>query len=280
MPELPEVETVVRDIRPQIKGRLIAKVWVNEPGILRYPNKKVFKKELKGLFVKDVHRKGKYIFLNLAENETVLVSKILIIHLGMTGRLLLNEPEEIVKKHTHLRLWLSSGLELRMEDPRRFGRLILGTEQELKEKGLMPEVGPEPFGESLTLDQFSKIIKSSKRPLKALLLDQKKIAGLGNIYTDESCYRANVLPNRYADSLSEDEISGLYQAMYYVLEKSVSLRGSSIDDYRDGFGNKGANQDVLQVYARTGRPCFVCGTLLSGIKLAGRTTVYCSSCHN
>jgi formamidopyrimidine-DNA glycosylase len=217
--------------------------------------------------------------------------ELLVLHMGMTGRLGLAEPESAPEPHTHLRLLLSSGAELRMQDYRRFGRVMLGSPEELTAAGAMPRLGPEPaigaqpnpeswhaLGGGLSERDFARILAAGRRPVKALLLDQRRIAGLGNIYCDEACFRAGVRPTAIAARLGRARRRRLYRGIVDALASAVDLRGSSIDDYRDGFGKKGENQHALLVYGRAGQPCVRCGGQLSKAIVAGRTTVFCRRC--
>ena len=279
MPELPEVETIVRDLRPQLAGRRIESVQLTrDPAIrgrlVRYPDATRFVRGLRGRTIKSVERRGKYLVLPLDQN-----GQRFIVHLGMTGHLRVWEPEEAPVKHTHFRALLDSGLELRYDDPRQFGRLLLGTQEELVAGRAFPaRLGPEPIHGDLTEAEFDKIVKSRRRPIKSALLDQSFLAGVGNIYADEACFRAGIRPSRWTHRLTARERRALYSAIQEVLENSIAARGSSIINYVDAFGLRGTNQEKLLVYGRSGEPCVKCGTPLQGTRLAGRGTVYCRRC--
>ena len=279
MPELPEVETIVRDLRPQLAGRRIESVQLTrDPAIrgrlVRYPDATRFVRGLRGRTIKSVERRGKYLVLPLDQN-----GQRFIVHLGMTGHLRVWEPEEAPVKHTHFRALLDSGLELRYDDPRQFGRLLLGTQEELVAGRAFPaRLGPEPIHGDLTEAEFDKIVKSRRRPIKSALLDQSFLAGVGNIYADEACFRAGIRPSRWTHRLTARERRALYSAIQEVLENSIAARGSSIINYVDAFGTRGTNQEKLLVYGRSGEPCVKCGTPLQGTRLAGRGTVYCRRC--
>jgi formamidopyrimidine-DNA glycosylase len=279
MPELPEVETVVRDLRPQLSGRVITSVQLTpDPAIrgrlIRYPTPTKFVRRLRGRTIRSVERRGKYIVMPLDEN-----GQRLIVHLGMTGHLRVWEPEETPVKHTHVRLLLDTGLELRYDDQRQFGRLLLGRQDELVAAGAFPaRLGPEPIHGDLTEAEFERLIRARRRPVKSALLDQSFLAGVGNIYADEACFRAGIRPSRWTHKLTLRERRALYSAIQEVLENSIAARGSSIINYVDAFGLPGSNQEKLLVYGRAGEPCLTCGTLLQGTRLAGRGTVYCRKC--
>jgi formamidopyrimidine-DNA glycosylase len=279
MPELPEVETIARDLRPQLAGRRIETVQLTrDPAIrrrlVRYPNATKFVRSLRGRTIRSVERRGKYLVMPLDQN-----GQRLVVHLGMTGHLRVWEPEETPVKHTHFRALLDSGLELRYDDPRQFGRLLLGTQEELVAARAFPaKLGPEPIHGDLTEAEFDRIVKSRRRPIKSALLDQSFLAGVGNIYADEACFRAGIRPSRWTHRLTARERRALYSSIQEVLENSIAARGSSIINYVDAFGVRGGNQEKLLVYGRSGEPCVTCGTPLQGTRLAGRGTVYCRKC--
>ena len=267
---------------------------VAEPGVLRYPDAPSFRRRILGRRLEKVGRHGKFMLVELdgpGEMAPNAGPEFLVIHLGMTGRLGLAEPEAEMPPHTHLRLPLSSGVELRMTDYRRFGRVLLGSAAELARSRAMPSLGPEPatdsepnpeswtgLGGTLTLGSFEAMLQRSRRPVKALLLDQGMVAGLGNIYCDEACFRAGIRPTAAANRLSVARRRRLFRGIAEALGSAVDLRGSSIDDYRDGFGEQGRNQHQLLVYGRAGLPCVRCGRALLKTVVAGRTTVSCYSC--
>ena len=279
MPELPEVETIVTDLRPQLAGRRIESVQLTrDPAIrgrlVRYPNATTFIRRLRGRTIRSVERRGKYLVMPL-DND----GERLVVHLGMTGHLRVWEPEETPVKHTHFRALLDSVLELRYDDPRQFGRLLLGTQEALIAGRAFPaRLGPEPIHGDLTEAEFDRIVKSRRRPIKSALLDQSFLAGVGNIYADEACFRAGIRPSRWTHRLTGRERRALYSAIQEVLENSIAARGSSIINYVDAFGLRGTNQEKLLVYGRSGEPCVKCGTPLQGTRLAGRGTVYCRKC--
>jgi formamidopyrimidine-DNA glycosylase len=290
MPELPEVETVVRDLRPQLAGRRIVSIQLTrDPAVrarvVRYPSATKFVRRLRGRTIKTVRRRGKYIVMPLepANDGTIRPNGALgdqvIVHLGMTGHLRVWEPEEAPVKHTHFRALLDSGLELRYDDPRQFGRMVVGTMDELIAARAFPRrLGPEPIHGDLTEAEFERLVRARHRPVKSALLDQSFLAGVGNIYADEACFRAGIRPSRWTHQLTVRERRALYEAIQYVLENSIAARGSSIINYVDGFGLRGTNQEKLLVYGRSGEPCLRCGTPLLGTRLAGRGTVYCRKC--
>jgi formamidopyrimidine-DNA glycosylase len=295
MPELPEVETIVRDLRPQLAGRRIESVQLTrDPAIrarvVRFPSATKFVRSLRGRTIRSVDRRGKYIVMPLetipdgtfgANGALEASGDRMIVHLGMTGHLRVWEPEETPVKHTHFRALLDSGLELRYDDPRQFGRLVVGSLDELIAARAFPaRLGPEPIHGDLTELEFERLVKARRRPVKSALLDQSFLAGVGNIYADEACFRAGIRPSRWTHRLTVRERRALYAAIQEVLENSIAARGSSIINYVDAFGVRGNNQEQLLVYGRSGEPCLRCGTPLQGTRLAGRGTVYCRKCQH
>jgi formamidopyrimidine-DNA glycosylase len=287
VPELPEVETIVRDLRPRLEGREVRAAVVGEPGVLRYPGAAEFSRRIVGRRLERVGRHGKFMLVQLDGPEL----EFLLLHLGMTGRLGMHAPGAEAAPHTHLRLILSSGEELRMQDYRRFGRVLLGTPTELAEAGMLPLLGPEPgtdalanpeawgsFARRLTRPAFDAALRRSRRAVKAVLLDQAAVAGLGNIYADEVCFRAGVRPTAIAARIGPERRGRLYEAIDAALRGAVDLRGTTFDDYRDAYGERGRNQERLLVYGRAGQPCRRCGVALRRTIVAGRTTVYCPRC--
>ena len=272
MPELPEVETIVADLRPHLAGRTIARCELLFPTIVRHPEPEVFIDNVAGRRIADVRRRGKYILIDL-ENELLL-----IVHLGMTGQLRLVDPATPIPKHTHAVFVLDDGRHLRYRDPRRFGRLLLGTEQSLLSAKKLPRLGPEPIDPAFAAEELYRSLRKRRTSLKAVLLDQHAIAGVGNIYADESLHRARLRPDRLAGSLSRKSAQRLHESLRVSLLMAIKNRGSSVDTYRDAWGEIGGQQEKLLVYGRAGEPCFTCGRPLSLIRIAGRSTVFCRHC--
>jgi formamidopyrimidine-DNA glycosylase len=272
MPELPEVETVARDLRAAITGRRIEGVTVLRPDIVRYPDGTMLPALLTGQTFGEVERYGKYLFLGLDSGDDLMV------HLGMTGHLLVCDADAPVPKHTHIRAVLDDARELRFDDARRFGRVAYGSREALIAARVFPKLGVEPLSVDFSQDRLDAVLKRTTRTVKAALLDQKGVAGLGNIYIDEACFLAGVRPTKRCNRLTKRERAALLAAIKVVLTNAVANRGSSVDDYRDVWNARGSNQERLQVYGRGGQPCFQCGAVLRSTQNAGRTTVYCSTC--
>jgi formamidopyrimidine-DNA glycosylase len=272
VPELPEVETIVADLRPHLVGRTIVRCELHFPSIVRHPEPEVFIDSIVGMRITSVGRRGKYILNHLVDDL------VLVVHLGMSGQLRLVEAATPLANHTHAVFDLDDGRQLRYRDPRRFGRLLLGTEAGLLESKAMPSLGPEPIDPEFGADDLYQRFRRRRAPLKAVLLDQATIAGVGNIYADESLHRARLRPDRIARSLSKKSVRRLHESLRESLLVAIQNRGSSVDTYRDAWGEVGGQQERLLVYGRAGEPCFTCGRPLSLVRIAGRSSVFCRHC--
>ena len=269
MPELPEVETVVRTLRPRLVGATVSCVTLFRRDIVKSLAIDV-PQQLVGRSFQGVLRRGKKILL-LLDHGTVCI------HLGMSGQLTLEHPDAPLRPHTHLVLSLTTqcsagALQLRFRDPRRFGGVWLLSSPDLANANL----GPEPL--TLRPDQLSTILSHTRRPIKSALLDQSLIAGLGNIYVDESLFAAGIHPLTAANELSPEHIRRLTRAIKLILRRAIRHRGSSIRDYIDVNGSSGRFQRLHNVYAREDEPCRRCKTAIRRIVLAGRGTHYCPTC--
>ncbi|HUY08570.1 MAG TPA: bifunctional DNA-formamidopyrimidine glycosylase/DNA-(apurinic or apyrimidinic site) lyase [Candidatus Dormibacteraeota bacterium] len=272
MPELPEVETIVRDLRPQLVGRTFTRADLVRESVLRFSEPASFRVRTEGRRIGSVHRRGKFIHLGLNGGDD------LVVHLGMTGTLTLQSLDEPRAVHTHLVLDLDDQRQLRYRDPRRFGRVLLGRPGQLQASGALPNLGPEPLSPHFAISGFAEALRASGRQVKSVLLDQAMVAGCGNIYADEACFLARIRPDRRAHTLTRSEAGRLALALPVVMREAVRLRGTSFSDYRDGFGAKGEAFEALFVYGRGGLPCVRCGGTLRQTRVGGRTTVYCHRC--
>jgi formamidopyrimidine-DNA glycosylase len=272
VPELPEVETVRRSLVPGLFDGTITDV---ESGNLALRRRRLDKAGLRALvgsrFVA-ARRHGKYLLLDTSNAHTLLV------HLGMSGRLLLVNDDAPRAPHTHLVLQLSSKRQLRYVDPRRFGMVRPYATDRVERSEEMSALGPDPLGASFDTATFAAAMAGTRRDLKSALLDQGNVAGLGNIYVAEALFLAKLSPRRRADHLRRAEADALYAAVVRVLQAGVDNRGTSFSDYVDADGNKGENQNALWVYGRGGEPCRVCGRRIATVVQGGRTTFYCPQC--
>lgn len=267
LPELPEVETIARGLDKRVRGDVIESVWIgkrHQP--LKSPAEEIAR-TLEGTRIAAVRRVGKHIVFDL---ETSTAKHQWIVHLGMTGRLQVCEPETEVEKHTHAIVKLSSGRELRFVDPRRFGRLSVA------QAGDFDATGIEPL--EIKFEAFSKLFRGRKTPIKSALLNQKLLRGVGNIYADESLFRAGIRPRRRAASISRDQLRKLHFAIQEVLKEAILLGGSSVSDYVNSDGEEGFFQLQHRVYGREEQECLVCRTPVKRVVIAGRSSHYCPTC--
>lgn len=267
MPELPEVETVARTIRPRLVGATIISVDVLDPLVIRMPDPEAFVDALVGGRVVGVTRRGKHLILELEARPSLMV------HLGMTGRLTVGHAES-TPDHARIRFSLSSGEALWYADLRKFGRLCIAGDA----GAYLRALGPEPLGEELTLEALLRTMKGRRRPIKSLLLDQTILAGLGNIYADEALFEAGIHPCTPSGSLSDGDAARLLAAVRGVLTQGIANRGTTISDYVDAEGQAGDNQHSLRAYGRAGQPCVRCGSAMERLRLAGRSACYCPAC--
>jgi formamidopyrimidine-DNA glycosylase len=277
MPELPEVETIARGVDERLRGDRVESVWFSEkPEPFQSPPQ-LMAKELQGRRIDRVHRVGKHIVFDLADRPPSSPDLQWIVHLGMTGRLLVADAAAPIPPHTHGILHLASGRELRFVDPRRFGRMgIHGFSSKKTKSKRFQGTGQEPL--SISQDEFAALFRPRRTSIKAALLNQKLLHGVGNIYADESLFRAGIRPRRMARHLKRAELDRLHGSLQTVLKEAISLGGSSVSDYVDAAGVAGFFQLEHRVYLRTGQPCLVCGAPIRRMVLAGRGTHYCSRC--
>ena len=271
MPELPEVETIARGLERRVRDDVVESVWIGrKPQPLKSPARQIAK-TLAGARILEVRRLGKHIVFELAPAEGGGATQAQwVVHLGMTGRLVLADPAEPRAPHTHAVVRLRSGRELRFVDPRRFGKLRV-----VRGAGFETP-GEEPLG--VGFDKFVALFRGRQAPIKSALLNQQLLRGLGNIYADESLFRAGVRPRRRARRLSREEMQRLYDAIQQVLRQAIAAGGSSISDYVDASGEAGMFQFEHRVYGREGEPCVRCRTPIKRVVIAGRSAHYCPKC--
>ncbi len=305
MPELPEVETITRGLAKRVSGDAIESVWLGQKPELLKSSAQEIATTLESRRIVTVRRVGKHIVFDLDCVERALlpakgrhpkrqrtgsgartprpsstrhaevdksrpIQAQFIVHLGMTGRLQVSEPQSEILKHTHAILKLASGRELRFVDPRRFGRLSVAV------NGDFDALGIEPL--EADLDRFLPLFRGRKTPIKSALLNQKLLRGVGNIYADESLFRAGIRPRRRASTITRDQFAKLLTSIKEVLREAIALGGSSISDYVDADGEEGFFQLQHRVYGREGEPCLVCKTPVKRIVIAGRSSHYCPNC--
>jgi formamidopyrimidine-DNA glycosylase len=279
LPELPEVETVVRGLQRVLPGRKILRVELGKTDFIDNPG--ALELELPGCCIISVRRHGKFIVVELEQgspppkgNDRPHDAKLLLVHLGMTGQLVVSRAESPLSPHTHVRFLLDDGRELRYADSRRFGRMLLVPETRGAE--YLRPLGKDPL--EITAEQFYERLLSRRARIKALLLDQHVFRGMGNIYTDESLWRAHLHPARIAAGLKPQESARLFRSMRKILREAIRLGGSTISDYVNASGESGEFQIRHRVYQREGKKCFRCGSLIRRIIVAGRSSYFCPRC--
>ena len=281
MPELPEVETVRRGLAPAMEGAVIAKAAVNRPD-LRWPFPDRMAERLTGATVLQLRRRSKYILADLSTGETLLI------HLGMSGRMLVTgdplgqfvHDHQPAQKHDHVVFDMDNGARITFNDPRRFGAMDLMKTDEQAEHPLLTVLGPEPLGNTFDESYLCDRLKDRRTPIKSALLDQKNVAGLGNIYVCEALYRCRIHPARKASNLSKARISGLVPVIRDVLTDAIAAGGSSLKDFRQADGELGYFQHSFDVYGREGEPCRRdgCDGTIARIVQSGRSSFYCPQC--
>lgn len=275
MPELPEVETTVRVLRPRVTGRRFTAVEVGVPRMVRAPSPEGLTSGLPGRQVASLERRGKFIVFRLDQG-------VLVMHLMMGGALMWAEPPDNGEggatpwpaKHTRLRFMLDNGAELWLVNPRTLGGVWLVETPEQ----VVGHLGPEPLDPNFRTETLAARLAGRSAPIKPLLLSQEVVAGIGNIYADESLFLAGVRPERPADEITPQELERLHQAILTSLEKGIRLGGTSLGDFIDPFGNAGSHQTSLNVFRQQGKPCPHCGTTIQKRMFRGRGTHFCPQC--
>lgn len=287
MPELPEVQTVVDDLNKKIIKRRITGVWFNAPKIIKQPQPRKLEKEIKGLIIKQVKRRGKNIFIYLTKDY------ILLVHQKMTGHLLYGKwkivrgralplirgaLQEKVNDYIHVIFYLDNGFQLALSDLRKFAKILFGEQEEIENLSEIKNLGPDPLAKNFSFEKFKDIVSSQKGKIKQVLMNQEIIAGIGNIYSDEILWQVKIHPFKPANKLTVKELKNLYLSMREILKRAVKLRGTSISDFRDTNGKSGGFGKVLRVYQQENRPCRRCRTLIKRIKIGGRSAHFCPRC--
>jgi len=274
MPELPEVETVRRDLDSRVSGRRVTAISLAPDSgrpvpVLKGIDETSFREGVVGARIESVERRGKYLLLRLDTGSMVVV------HLRMTGVLLHRPADAPPDRFLRIVLSLDDGSELRFTDIRKFGGIWLVDDVA---DAMATALGPEPLGESFTESLLAEALAGRKAPVKSIILDQRHIAGIGNIYADEACFAAGIDPRRTGANLTPSDVKALHEAVRQVLLFGVESRGASFRDYQDADGKAGNMQMYVKVFRRTGKPCYTCGTAIERTRVGGRSTHYCPQC--
>jgi formamidopyrimidine-DNA glycosylase len=282
MPELPEVETIARGLAARVSGDVIESIWLGEKPEPLKSSAQEIAAAVEHTRIVTVRRMGKHIVFDLQpaknsqpsqrkrKSNSSKITAQWIVHLGMTGRMLICEPESEIPKHTHAIAKLASGRELRFVDPRRFGRLSVAA------AGNFDTVGMEPL--EAEVEGFIELFRGRKTPIKSALLNQKLLRGVGNIYADESLFRTGIRPRRRASTVTREQFAKLLTSIKEVLREAIAVGGSSVSDYVGADGQEGFFQLRHRVYGREGEPCLVCKTPIKRVVIAGRSSHYCAKC--
>jgi len=293
MPELPEVETIVNDLKKKIIGRKITGVWFDAPKLIKKPKPKDLEKQIKGLKITDIRRRGKNILIYLSKTY------LLLIHQKMTGHLLYGKwsfgkaqdkqkvivrslikgaLEEKVNNYIHFILYLDNGWQVGLSDLRKFAKILFGGKEEIENLAELKNLGPEPLDKNFDFEKFKNLISKKRGKIKQVLMDQEVIAGIGNIYSDEILWQAKIHPFKIVGELKTKELKNIYSAMKQILKKAVKLRGTSVSDFRDAFGRSGGYAKIRKVYQREGEFCQRCGAIIKRVKMGGRSAHFCPKC--
>ncbi len=274
MPELPEVETIIRQLREKVVGQVISNVQIFRPSQWKLNDANEVPEKLIGKQIHRIRRQGKYIVFDLSDGG------VLIIHLRMTGKLIWSDDDFEREKYTRTVFYFASGGSLQFHDTRALGTLLFLPPDDVEKYS--PVVGLEPLDESWTLETLQERIKNSKLDAKSFLMDQKKIAGIGNIYASEILFRCQIHPERRVNELTDAEIKSLYEQIPFVLNLAVEKMGTSLGDgqgnFRSVYNIEGEFQKLIRVYGREGEPCFECGSPIIRIKQKGRSSYFCGKC--
>lgn len=298
MPELPEVETIVKDLNRTVQGLKITDVWTDWKKMVKKPSYSEFVRQIKNRKILKARRRAKYILIDLSKSKT------LIIHQKISGHLLygkwqikdkevkslLSGPlkEDPQNRFIRLIFYLNNGKQLGLSDLRRFARVLLIDTNKVNQLEEINNLGPEPLDKNFTFKKFKEILESKKAArgeprqrrgkIKQVLMNQNIIAGIGNIYSDEILFEAKIHPLKNVQKLEQEDLKKIYQAIKKILRRAVLLRGDSMSDYRDVKGKKGRYQDVQKVYQREGEKCYRCEGIIKRIKISGRSAHYCPTC--
>ena len=272
MPELPEVETIRRGLEQKVRGKKIERVIIRNGRSVKTPSSSEFFQKIEGKVFCQMHRRGKYLILGLDSGDT------LVLHLGMTGRLIYSRSREEIA-HSRVVFLLENGTQLSFADVRGFGGLWCVPHEKFEEVvPTLAKLGPEPLGRSFTLEKFKQLLKGKKGKIKSLLMDQNFIAGVGNIYAQEALFLSGIHPTRSPSFLLDQEIEKLHHNLLNVLKEAILRGGSSVNNYVDLDGMEGNYAPLLRVYRRAGSNCLDCGQVIERMEVGGRGTYFCPRC--
>jgi len=288
MPELPEVETIVRDLRKEVLHRTFIDIWTDAKGIIKKDTFDSFKKKLIGKEIIGVRRRSKNILIDLSDNY------ILLIHQKIAGHLLfgkwklekgkwISEKEgplliDPINNYIHVVFVLDNKKQLALSDARKFAKVELWKKDELESSKEFLALGPEPLEKDFTFDKFEKLFEKKRGRIKQVLMDQNFISGIGNIYASEILFESRIHPEEEIKNLNNGDLKRIYSATRKILEKSIELKGDSFSDFRTLYGEKGGAQDMNKVYQKEGQPCPKCGGVVKRIKQGGRSSFFCPKC--
>ncbi|HEX5951234.1 MAG TPA: bifunctional DNA-formamidopyrimidine glycosylase/DNA-(apurinic or apyrimidinic site) lyase [Actinomycetota bacterium] len=279
--ELPEVEVMRRDLEKDVVGRKVAKAEVRASKnamrvIRRHGKRKEFTDRLTGRKLTKVERRGKYVLVHLDNGD------VLVVHFGMSGQFVRGNKRQALPPHTHVVIDFQQGGDLRFVDPRTFGEMFVATPDELGKVKELQHIAIDPLDHVFTWQAFGAALAERASKMKVLLMDQKFMSGLGNIYSDEVLFAAGLRHDRMSNTLSSQEVRRLYRALQEVLQDAIRFRGTTLEDeaYVDLFGKPGEFQDELKVYGRAGQPCRRCRTPIEAVKISGRSAYYCPQCQS
>jgi len=288
MPELPEVETTIQQLKKEVLDRKIEDIWCDNKKMVKRQSYDDFKEELLGKKIKGVRRRAKLILVDLSEKKTLLVHQKISGHL-LTGKWKFEDGkliprEEILKDrvntYIHFLLTLDNGQMLALSDLRKFGKVELWNTEKLRESDQIKKLGPEPLKKEFTFDKFKQVLKNRRAPIKKTLMNQQVIAGIGNIYSDEILWEAKVNPFKPTDEISDKELKRIFSTIKSVLKNALRLKGTSISDYRDLKGNEGSYEKKLEAYHQHDKKCSRCGITIQRKKIGGRSAHFCPRCQN
>lgn len=272
MPELPEVETIRRDLNKELKGRKIIRLKYYDWAKMLKPDPGSVRQAVEGKKIKDFQRRAKLLLMHLDDHNTTIA-----IHLKLSGQLFIRKQTDPPDRFTHVILELDRGDELRFNDLRKFGFMkVIYSQKDLET--VLSEFGPEPLTKEFTLSKFKEIVTKSARAIKTVIMDQTKISGVGNIYADEALWRAKIHPETSANNLSGQKLEELHEAINFVIKQGVEDRGTSVDQYLTIYAEEGEHAKNLKVFRLDGEPCPRCGTTIKKIRVGGRGTHFCPKC--